>query len=123
MSLEKIQALAEDYIEFLHTLDMSLFDRVFHPGARLCSRQNGNTTDWSLEEYRQIVLNRPAPKSLGKKKEGRILFIDYLSDCIALVKVHVRAGDNVFNDYLNLIETENGWQIIAKTFTLIRIES
>ena len=123
MSLDKLQALAEDYFEFLHKHDMALFDKVFHLSARLYSRQNGSTSERSLEEYRQVVLNRPAPKSLGKPKEGRILLVDYLSDCMALLKVHVRVGDNVFNDHLNLIETEAGWQIISKTFTLIRIES
>lgn len=117
--LDQIQAFLADYFEALHTQDLVLFDRVFHRGAMLYSRQDGATVVRPLAEYRQMVINRASPASVGQPRDEQLLMIDRLSSDMAVVKVRLRLFDSIMEDHLNLIRLEDGWRIIAKTFTRV----
>lgn len=119
MILTEIEAFLADYFDALHTQDLAIFDRVFHPDATLYSRQDGTTVVRPLAEYRQIVTNRMSPASVSQPRDERVLMVDLLSDSMAVVRVRLRLFDNVMEDHLNLIRVEAGWRIIAKTFTRV----
>ena len=117
MILTELEAFLSDYFEALYTQDLAIFDRVFHPQATLYSRQDGATVVRPVGEYRQIVMNRASPASRGQPREEKVLMVDLLSDCMSLAKVRLRLFDSIMEDHLNMIRTDDGWRIIAKTFT------
>lgn len=117
--LGEIQSFLIDYFDALYTQDLSAFDRVFHPSATLYSQQDGVTVVRPLREYRGIVAGRASPASVRQPRDEAVLMIDLLSDCMALAKVRLRLFDNIMEDHLNMIRTEAGWSIIAKTFTRV----
>lgn len=119
LGLEEIRSFLIDYFDALHTQDLSTFDRVFHPGATLYSQQDGVTVIRPLPEYRAIVAGRASPASVRQPRDETVLMIDMLSDCMALAKVRLRLFDNLMEDHLNMIRTDAGWSIIAKTFTKV----
>ena len=112
-----IESFLSDYFEAMHTHDLALFDRVFHPGATLYSRQDGATVIRPVDEYRRIVEERASPASLAQPREEKVVMIDLLSDSMAVARVRLRLFDNIMEDHLNIIRVEDGWRIIAKTFT------
>lgn len=118
--LPEIQSFLADYFDALHTQDLAAFDRVFHPGATLYSQQDGVTVIRPLPEYRSVVAGRASPASVHQPRDETVLMVDMLSDCMALAKVRLRLFDNIMEDHLNMIRTEVGWSIIAKTFTRVR---
>ena len=117
--LTDLQAFFSDYFEALHTQDLALFDRVFDPAATLYSRQDGATVVRPLAEYREIVRNRASPASLAQPRSESVLMIDMLSDAMAVARVRLRLFDNIMEDHLNIIRVDDGWRIIAKTFTRV----
>lgn len=117
--LTELQTFLSDYFEALHTQDLAIFDRVFHPEATLYSRQDGMTVIRPLAEYREMVINRASPASVAQPRDETVVMVDMLSDTMGLAKVRLRLFDNMMEDHLNLIRIEDGWRIIAKTFTRI----
>lgn len=117
MILTEIEAFLSDYFEALYTQDLAIFDRVFHPEATLYSRQDGATVIRPVGEYREIVINRASPASREQPRDEKVLLVDLLSDSMALAKVRLRLFDSIMEDHLNMIRTDDGWRIIAKTFT------
>ena len=47
-----------------------------------------------------------------------MLTIDWLSDAAAVVRLRLRAIDNVFVDQLSFVDGPDGWQIVAKVWHL-----
>lgn len=116
MPIADIETFLQDYFEVLQTQDMALFDRVFHPSCVLYSQQGGATVVRPLAEYRNIVINRASPLSGGYPRQDEILMVDMLSPEMALAKVRLRLFDNIMLDYLNLLNVDGQWRIVAKLF-------
>jgi hypothetical protein len=104
------------YFEALHTQDLALFDRVFHPSVVLYSRQDGKTVIRPFAEYRAMVAGRESPASKDQPRGEMIISIDALSDTMAVVKVRLRLYGNIMEDHLCLMKSELGWQIYSKFF-------
>ena len=119
MALAAIETFLHDYFDALHTQKPCVFGRVFHPHATLYSQQDGVTTIRPLSEYREIVANRASPASLGQPRDEHVLMVDKLSDSMAVARVRLRLFDNIMEDHLNLIQTDEGWRVIAKTYTRV----
>ena len=106
----------QDYFDALYTQDLSLFDRVFHPSSVLYSQQDGVTVVRPLAEYRSMVQGRAAPQAGGFARAEQVLLVDMLSPTMAVVKVRLHLFNNIMEDHLNLMKTDQGWRIFAKHF-------
>jgi hypothetical protein len=74
---------------------------------------------YTLANFRHDVANRPSPASVNQKREEEIILIDYLSSLSAMVKLRLRAHDNIFVDHLSFVKDENQeWKIVAKVWHL-----
>jgi hypothetical protein len=104
------------YFEALHTQDLALFDRVFHPSVVLYSMQDGALTVRPFAEYRTMVAGRASPASQGQPRDEHILFIDMLSSDMAVAKVRLRLFGNIMEDHLCLMKGDMGWQVYSKFF-------
>jgi hypothetical protein len=84
MVTEQIQHMLADYFETLYTQDLTMFDKVFHPGCVLYTSQEGTVVVRPIAEYRGIVAGRKSPKELGSPRKDEILMIDVISVVLPL---------------------------------------
>jgi Putative lumazine-binding len=111
-------AALQKYLDLMYNCDTSRFDEVFRSTAHLHGFRDGEMKAWSAEVYRDILNNRQSPESQSAPREDEILFVDFASPTMALVKVRVRIAAWVFVDYLTW-HCENGqWRITSKGFHL-----
>ena len=115
-----LRRLVEDYFELIYSQDMERFDRVIHPEATLCSTQAGQGL-WlrDHDSYRELLLGRESPASLGAPRHDRVLMVDRISPTLALVKVQLELFGGVVQDYLNVVHLDGQWWIMAKMWERI----
>ncbi|MFM1779328.1 MAG: hypothetical protein RIS51_473 [Actinomycetota bacterium] len=108
--------LLDDYFEVIHAQDMELFDRVFHKDCCLYSAQGGELVLRPYAVYREQVANRKSPKELGNARRDEILLVDQISPTLALAKVQLEMFGGVMQDYLNLVQLDGQWWVMAKMY-------
>lgn len=108
--------LLDDYFEVIHAQDMELFDRVFHKDCCLYSAQGGELVLRPYAIYRDQVANRKSPKELGNARRDEILLVDQISSTLALAKVQLEMFGGVMQDYLNLVQLDGQWWVMAKMY-------
>ena len=110
----EITALMDDYFDVMHFQDMEKFDRVFHPDCCLYSAQGGSISLRPYAVYREAVLNRQSPHSLGERRDDRVLMFDQISPTLAVVKPQLEMFGGVMQDYLNIVWIDGHWWVLAK---------
>ncbi len=108
----------ESYFDAIYFCDVQLLDKVFHKNSSLFDVDEGNVLVDPIASFRDDVANRPSPASKGQKREEEIILIDWLSKKCAMVKLRLRAHNNIFVDHLSFVNGENGWCIVAKVWHL-----
>lgn len=106
--------LLADYFLLMHTQDLQLYDQVFHPRSHLYGFMQGQLNERSAADYRAQLAERASPRTQGFERAEQVLWVDYLSDDLALVKVRLSLYGNTMVDYLNLVKTDGEWRIISK---------
>ena len=117
-SIAEITELLRIYFDGLHEGDLEAFGRIFHPDAHLYASDGEKITDWSLEDYFEIIRGRASASSQGLKRYDRILSIHKAGPNTALATVNCAIPPKYFTDYLTLMRTGTGWQIISKSYHL-----
>ena len=112
----EIRATLEDYFEAMHSQDMVKFDSVFHPSCTLYSSQGNELVLRPYALYRDQVVNRESPKSLGNPRADQVLMVDVISDSMALARVQLQMFGGIMQDYLNFVKIDGHWWIIAKLY-------
>lgn len=113
-----LMAALQRYLDLMYDWDTSRFDEIFRPTAQLHGFRDGEMRAWSMDVYRGILKRRPSPKSQNARREDEILFVDFASPTMAVVKVRVRIAAWVFVDYLTWHCECGQWLITAKGFHL-----
>ena len=109
-----IKKLLADYFDVMHFQDMALFDKVFHKNCCLYSTQTGELSLRPYDVYREVVVNRESPASLGNTRRDKVLMFDQVSPTLALVRVQLEMFGGVMQDYLNIVFLDGQWWIMAK---------
>ena len=109
-----IKKLLSDYFDVMHFQDMALFDKVFHKNCCLYSTQTGELSLRPYDVYREVVVNRESPASLGNTRRDKVLMFDQVSPTLALVRVQLEMFGGVMQDYLNIVFLDGQWWIMAK---------
>lgn len=109
-----IHQLMKNYFEVLHTQDMELFDKVFHPSSILYGVVDGQLNIRPFEIYRNALENRKSPLELGEARRETILEFDQISETIAWIKPQLEMFGGVMQDYLNIAYVDNQWWVVAK---------
>lgn len=109
-----IKLMMDDYFDVMHLQDMDKFDRVFHKDCCLYSAQGGTISLRPYAVYRDAVVNRQSPASLGEQRDDRVLMFDQISPTLAMVKVQLQMFGGVMQDYLNLVWIDGQWWVLAK---------
>ena len=115
-NIQEISNLLGDYFDGLYEGDIQKFSNVFHPESHLYFSDGGLVTDWPRSEYFEMISNRPSPASQGLMRHDKIISINMSGPATAFAIVQCAIAPRYFTDYLTLLKTNEGWQIISKTF-------
>ncbi len=115
-SIGEITVLLQDYFDGLYDGDVDKFARLFHENAHLYTTDGSAVTDLPRADYFELIKSRQSPRSQELKRYDRILSIHKAGPNTALATVNCAMPPKYFTDYLTLLRSANGWQIISKTF-------
>ena len=109
------------YFDSLYYCDTKKLNDVFHETSSLFDADGGKIFVEPIKSFSNDVGGRTSPASKGQTREDEILLVDLLSPVSAVVKIRLRAHENVFVDHLSFVNGENGWQIVAKIWHLEKV--
>jgi len=118
------QALLEAvdrYFEMMFDSNVSRFDHVFAPTAKLHGLRDGQMRVLPAAKYRKLLAATPSPKSKGAPRQQEVLLIDFASPTQALVKLRVRIDTILYLDYLLFHMVAGTWLVTAKSFHIARL--
>ena len=115
-SIGEITELLRDYLDGLHDGDLDRFGRIFHPNSHLYATDGSALTDMSRAQYFELIGSRESPRAQGLARYDRILSIHKAGPNTALAIVNCAIPPRYFTDYLTLLRTDDGWQIVSKTY-------
>ena len=112
----EIHDLLADYFDGLYEGDLQKFERVFHEAAHLYSTDGETITVLPRTSYFDRIANRQSHRSQKLKRFDRIVSVHISGPNTAQAVVNCAIPPRYFTDYLTLLRSSNGWQIISKTF-------
>lgn len=116
-ALEAARRVVQLYLDGLYEGDGAKIAAAFHPCAHLYSvAEDGAVTDLPREEWLARIAARPSPASQGLARHDRVLALDLAGPESACAKVQCAIPPRFFTDYLLLLNTAEGWRIVAKSF-------
>ena len=121
---QSLLATVKTYFDAIYFADASLLDKVFHHTASLFDVDEGKIFTDPICDFRKDVDQRDAPASIKQSRaEEEVIMIDFLSAKSAVVKLRLRAFDNIFVDHLSFVFDEtNQWKIVAKVWHLEKLD-
>lgn len=114
-----ITILLADYFDALYFCDTDRLQKVFHPRAIYATADETPLLYRRMEEYVPVVADRQSPASRGEPRRDYIDAIDLAGENTAFARVRCSIGPRDYVDFLTLVHTDSGWQIIAKVFQII----
>lgn len=104
------------YFDLMFDSDVSRFDQVFASSAQLHGLRDGNLRLLSAQDYKNLLVSGPSPKSRGAPRQQEILLVDFASPTQAVAKVRVRVEPILYLDYLSYHCINGAWLVTAKSF-------
>lgn len=120
-SPDELLDAVQTYFDSLYFCDEQKLNSVFHETSSLFDADNGTLFVEPIASFSNDVAGRVSPASRGQVREDEILMIDWLSPISAVVKIRLRAHENVFVDHLAFVKGEHGWKIVSKVWHLERV--
>lgn len=114
-----IRLVLADYFDTLHFSDVGKLRQVFHPKAIYVTADESPLLYRTMAEYEAVVAAREAPASRNDPRRDFIDSIELAGENMTFARVRCSIGDRDFVDFLTLVRTDAGWQIIAKVFQII----
>ncbi|MEM1199769.1 MAG: nuclear transport factor 2 family protein [Pseudomonadota bacterium] len=114
-------AAVQTYFDALYECDTQKLNAVFHPASSLFDGDEGKIFVEPIESFSDDVGGRISPASKSQAREDEILMVDWLSPLSAVVKIRLRAHQNVFVDHLGFVKGPEGWKIVSKIWHLERL--
>ena len=117
----QLMEAVQTYFDSLYFCDTEKLNSVFHESSSLFDGDNGNVFVETIASFSDDVGGRESPASKGQAREDEILLIDWLSPISAVVKIRLRAHQNVFVDHLAFVKSAQGWKIVSKIWHLEKV--
>lgn len=114
-----IPLVLSDYFDALYFCDTDKLQKVFHPKAIYATADETPFLYRTMTEYVPVVAARQSPASRGEPRRDFIDAIELAGANTAFARVRCTIGTRDFVDFLTLVRTEAGWQIIAKVFQIM----
>lgn len=114
-------AAVQLYFDALYECDTQKLNTVFHSASSLFDADEGKIFVEPIESFSADVGGRISPASKDQDREDEILMVDWLSPLSAVVKIRLRAHQNVFVDHLGFVKGPDGWKIVSKIWHLEKL--
>ncbi len=122
-SYSDVLEVVQTYIDGCAGPDADKIRSVFHPAAQLFGVFSGKTVMFPIEAWIDRVMGDPKPAEDAKvtppPSTGAAWWVDSIDvrDNMARAVVVSRFLDVWYTDLMTLLDTEEGWKIVNKTFT------
>lgn len=113
-----IPLLLADYFDALYFCDTDKLQKVFHPKAIYATADETPLLHRTMAEYVPVVAARRSPASGGEPRRDHVDAIELAGANTAFARVRCSIGSRDFVDFLTLVRTDAGWQIISKVFQI-----
>jgi len=110
-AFKNVEITIKNYFEGRKNADISQLQSAFSNNAKLYTSIDKNELIISFDNYLNKV------KSDGKQKVSTQILSGDITGNIANFKTKFEYIDKSYTDYLTLLNTQDGWKIISKTFT------
>ncbi|MEZ5668738.1 MAG: nuclear transport factor 2 family protein [Alphaproteobacteria bacterium] len=104
------------YFDGLYHSDTGLLRPVFHPDARYVCATADELVNIGMDAYFALVDKREPPAARGERRRDAVVAIAFAGPKTAFVRANCAIGPRYCTDFLTLIKTADGWQIISKVF-------
>ncbi len=112
----QIENVLRRYLDLLYNGDTNLIETVFLPEATVNSVADGKIVSIDMVGFRERIVGRQSPASIGEKRDDKIIMVDISSPTTAIAKVECMILKNQYTDYLSFIKVSGKWGIISKVF-------
>lgn len=116
LEVQQITKVITQYFDALYFGDPNAFEQIMHPTIRLYCATDGELVCMDLQEYLQIVRERPSPASRQDQRYDQILSIEVASPTTAHVRVKDAYLPKRFIDELTLVKIDTRWWIVSKVW-------
>jgi hypothetical protein len=116
---DEVEAVIDCYLVGLYTGDVRKLRQAFHPNCQLHSLDSeGAVAALPRDAWLELVAQRQSPQAMGHAREQEILSVDIANSKMAAVKLKFTVPQRCFTDFLLLLNSDEGWRIIAKSYTI-----
>lgn len=119
--MDSLLEAVQTYFDSLYYCDEEKLNSVFHGSSSLFDADNGEIFVEPIASFSTDVAGRTSPASKNQAREDEILMIDWLSPISTVVKIRLRAHQNVFVDHLSFVRGPQGWKIVSKVWHLEKL--
>jgi len=113
---DAILCVLKNYYDGLYHCDTQLLETVFHPNAHYNTTSGGEHISYDMPDYMAQIRTRTPPANMGDVYGCSVSNISIAGDDTAVATLRCTMMGKHFTDFLSLIRTQSGWQIIAKVF-------
>ena len=113
--LQLIRQTVQFYFDGMYNSDVETLRKAFHPTAALMGYYDGTLAHIPLENWLEMVKERPAPSKSGEEYDMKLVSMD-VTENVASVKVKDLYLGLRFTDYLHLMKVDGNWLIVNKMF-------
>ncbi len=111
----KVIDVVNNYLQALYYSDESLLREVFHPDVVMWGMRNGELESATLDEFISKLAALPVPADINEVYDMSIHTLDIDGPLATVRVVDLHLGE-WYTDCLSLMEIDDCWVIIAKTY-------
>ncbi|MGZ5989352.1 MAG: nuclear transport factor 2 family protein, partial [Rhizomicrobium sp.] len=78
-AIQSLHQAIQQYFDLMYDNDTRRFAQVFRPTAQLHRFRDGAMAMRPVQTYKELLDQRPSPKSLNAPREEEVLLIDFAS--------------------------------------------
>lgn len=114
--LQAIRDAVSLYSEGVHTGNIDMLKKAFHPRSMMYGASGKNITIVEIQGlYDYIAANKP-PTETGESHQCFISAIQYAGNAALVEVIEESLYGNDYTNYLQLLKIEGEWVIVCKTF-------
>lgn len=114
--LQSIRNVINLYIDGIHTGDVEMLRKAFHPKAMMYGTSPNVVTIVEIEGlYGYVAANNP-PSKTGEPHQCFITSIQHAGNAAAVEMVEESAHGNDYINYFHLLKIDEKWVIVSKTY-------
>ncbi|MBA2499520.1 MAG: nuclear transport factor 2 family protein [Chitinophagaceae bacterium] len=114
--LQSIRDAVNLYVEGLHTGNIAMLRKAFHPKAMMYGASDGNITIVEIEGlYSFVASNKPLSET-GEPHQCFISSIQYAGNAASVEMIEESAHGNDYTNYFQLLKIDGQWVIVSKSY-------